>query len=112
MEEGILKKNINAAKIYITSWLYFISTAWWLQARIKKMDPDIYPEIYKEFESYQVIFQRFEDYRKANYNDYLYEIYWNLCHTNKFSASVEHVHYPLQESGPDAAIEPAYFRWN
>ncbi len=30
---------------------------------LKKMGPDIYPEIYKEFESYQVIFQKFEDYR-------------------------------------------------
>ncbi|EKD5652594.1 TPA: HNH endonuclease [Enterobacter cloacae] len=42
---------------------------------LKKMGSDIYPEIYKEFESYQVVFQRFEEYRKANYNDYLYDIY-------------------------------------
>ncbi|EMA2443831.1 TPA: HNH endonuclease [Klebsiella pneumoniae] len=42
---------------------------------LKKIGSDVYPEIYKEFESFQVVFQRFENYRKNNYHEYLYDIY-------------------------------------
>ncbi|QSW34204.1 HNH endonuclease [Leclercia pneumoniae] len=42
---------------------------------LKKMGCEIYQDIYKEFDAYNVIFQRFEEYQKCNYHEYLFEIF-------------------------------------
>lgn len=42
---------------------------------LKKMGCEIYQDIYEELDAYNVIFQRFEDYQKSNYHEYLFELF-------------------------------------
>lgn len=51
------------------------------ERNLRKTAPDIYEEIYQEFESYQTEYQKFESYKGVNYNQYLLDIYKSNIHS-------------------------------